>query len=261
MRVSLIPFLLTALLLCTPLPLFAETMYLFGKIGELPIAATIEQKDGKLAGWYFYHSQGRQIRMEGTITADGFFRINETVSGKSTGLFEGRAQQGTWTGTWRKASGGASLKFSLEENRHHIAKTSGTYECMANEHLPAVRRSFEWILRLTLADGVVKQLSAVQSSTGSDQDEQACSIGLNDLKQVSSKTGIMMIARDDAAEDETTCSIRILGTSDLLWIRFGDSSREGNDCRSCGDTMFCSTRAFWNDLILDRRTQKCRVVK
>ncbi len=58
------------------------------------------------------------------------------------------------------------------------------------------------------------------------------------------KTGIMMIARDDAAEDETTCSIRILGTSDLLWIRFGDSSREGNDCRSCGDTMFCSPRVL-----------------
>jgi hypothetical protein len=56
-------------------------------------------------------------------------------------------------------------------------------------------------------------------------------------------------------------AVQSLMEEDTLWIRFGDSSEEANDCRGVASTMFCSPRTFWNDVILDRRTQKCRALR
>jgi hypothetical protein len=49
------------------------------------------------------------------------------------------------------------------------------------------------------------------------------------------------------------CTIRILAAGDFLFIRTGDTTEDGNECRAAADTMFCSPRSFWTDLIIDRK--------
>lgn len=101
-------------------PLFAETTFLFGKIGDLPITASLERYDGNLSGWYFYNSSARQIRLEGKVDGSGAFQMEETVDGKKTGIFKGNAKEKSWTGTWQKLASGNPLTLSLTENRNPL---------------------------------------------------------------------------------------------------------------------------------------------
>lgn len=86
---------IVAVVLFMPPFLFADTVYLFGKIGTYPIAATLDQYEGKLSGWYFYPSRAKQIRLAGTIDRQGVFRLEEgTTAGKKTGIFDGQSKAG-----------------------------------------------------------------------------------------------------------------------------------------------------------------------
>ncbi|MEN6439520.1 MAG: hypothetical protein ABFD97_13180 [Syntrophobacter sp.] len=267
-RFPIVAIMAFIMLTCMPLPLLADTTYLFGKIGDFPIGAALEQNRGKLTGFYFYYSRARQIRLEGSINPDGTFRMEETTEGKKTGLFEGNVKQGRWSGTWSKAPGAAPLQFSLDENHDQLKNLTCSYDCTLKERDAAHRYTYQWRLKLAIAKGAVKELDSTQEAFGDDRDEQRCVIDLNDLKQVRSDLGIVLKAEGDDSEkqegedkDEKECAVQILGNADILWIRFGDSSVEGNDCRGLGSSMFCSPRAFWNDIILDRRTQKCKALR
>jgi hypothetical protein len=261
-KTAVIPSVIVAILVLVSQPLLADTVYLFGKIGDFPIGASLERNEEALSGWYFYPSRAKQIRLEGTIDRNGSFRMEESADGKKTGIFEGSVKQGRWTGTWRKTIGAAPLPFSFEENRGQLKNSTGNYDCTAKERDAEHHYTYRWQLKLAIADGVVKALDATQGAYGDDKDEQTCTIDLKDLKQVASEVGILLQAKnDDSEEEDKKCTVRIVGDTDILWIRFGDSSEEGNDCRGTGSTMFCSPRAFWNDTILDRRTQKCRALK
>jgi hypothetical protein len=254
--------LIVVLFLVMPQPLLADTLYLFGRIGDFSIGAFLERNEEALSGWYFYHSQARAIRLEGKIDRNGTFHMEETTGGKKTGVFEGNVKAGRWTGTWRKTAGAAPLPFRLEENHNQLKQVTGNYGCTSKERVAEHHYTYRWKLKLTIADGVVKHLEATQGAYGDDNDEQTCSIDLKDLKQVTSEVGILLKAdADDSEADGKQCTVRIVGEEDTLWIRFGDSSEEGNDCRGVASTMFCSPRAFWNDVILDRRTQKCRALR
>jgi hypothetical protein len=245
----------------------AETVYLFGKIGDFSVAAALEQDEGKLSGWYFYQSRARQIRLEGKIDRNGALRMDELTGSKNTGLFEGTVKKGRWTGTWRKAPGGASLPFSLEENHDKLNNLNGNYRCETSERVAKHNYTYRWNLKVGVVNGAVKKLDSVQGSYWDNKDEQTCSIDLKELKQVPSPTepGILLEVKEakdrGSGEEGGRCTVRIVGNDDILWVRFGDSSEEGNDCRSAGPTMFCSPRAFWNDLVVDRRTQKCKALK
>jgi len=243
-------------------PAGAETVYLFGKIGDFPVAALLDREEGMVSGWYFYQSRAKLIRLEGKIDRSGAFRMDELIDGKKTGAFEGTVREGRWAGMWRKAPGAPPLAFSLEENRDKLTGLKGEYRCEASERVARHGYTYRWNLRLGLAGGKVKRLESVQGSYGDDKDEQTCSIDLTDLKQAATGTGILLSHKDNSpAEEGGRCTVRIVGGGNLLWVRFGDSSEEGNDCRSAGPNMLCSPRAFWNDIILDRRTQKCRALK
>lgn len=261
-KTTLIPSLIVAVLLIMSQPVLADTVYLFGKIGDFPIGASLDRDEEELTGWYFYHSQAKKIRLEGNIDRHGTLRMEETANGEKTGIFEGNVKQGRWTGTWRKGVGAAPLPFFLEENRNQLQNSTGRYDCTTKERDAQHHYTYHWKSKFSLADGVVKELAADQGAYGDDKDWQTCSIGLKDFKQVVSAVGIFLQARNgDSEEEAKKCTIRILGDTDSLWIRFGDSSEEGNDCRGSGSTMFCSPRAFWNDVIVDRRTQKCRALR
>jgi hypothetical protein len=259
---TLVGLLIIIILLFSSNPVCAKTVYLFGKIGDFPVGAELERDEGKLSGWYFYQSRVRRIRLEGKIDRDGLLHMEELTGSKKTGVFEGSVKKGRWTGTWRKAPGAAPLAFSFEENLNNLKDLRGDYDCEARERVARHRYTYEWNLKITVADGVVKRLDSVQGAHGDNKDDQTCSIDLKELKQVDSGAGILLEARDSGPDGQGgRCTVRIVGNDDVLWVRFGDSSEEGNDCRSAGSTMFCSPRAFWNDIILDRRTKKCKALK
>ena len=248
-------------------PVLAETVYLFGKIGDFPVGAALERDDGKVSGWYFYQSRARLIRLEGKLGGDGSLRMDELEGSKKTGIFEGTVTQGHWTGTWRKAPGAVPLPFSLEENHRKPGDLNGNYRCEASERVAKYKYTYRWNLKLGVANGAVKKFDSTQGSYGDNKDEQTCSIDLEDLKQLplSAELGILLEAgeaKDSGSTGEGgRCTVRIVGNGDILWVRFGDSLEDGNDCRSAGSGMLCSPRAFWNDLVLDRRTQKCKAIK
>jgi hypothetical protein len=261
-KTTIVQLVIVAVLFLMCQPLLADTIYLFGKIGDFPIGAFLERDEENLTGWYFYHSRARQIRLEGNIDRHGTFRMEETAGGQKTGIFEGSVKQGRWTGTWRKTIGAAALLFALEENRNQMKNSTGIYDCAAQERDAQHHYTYRWKLKLAMTDGVAKELEATQGSYGDDKNEETCSIDMKDLKQIESAVGILLQAKNDDSEEEAKkCTVRISGDADHLWIRFGDSSEEGNDCRRVGSTMFCSPRAFWNDILLDRRTQKCKALR
>jgi hypothetical protein len=164
-------------------------------------------------------------------------------------------KQGRWTGTWRKTSRAAHLPLNLGEKGNQLKDSSGHYDCAAEDRDAEYHYTYRRKLKLVVTDGVVQELDASQGAYGDDQEEQMCTIDLTNLKQVAAETGVLLQAKDNTYEGEDTrCAVRIVGDKDIVLVGFGDSTEEGNDCRSLGSTMFCSPRAFWNDL--DCRTGK-----
>jgi hypothetical protein len=260
-RLTNVLFFIGAILLLIPQISVADTTYLFGKIGTFPVGAFIERNGNSLSGWYFYKSQARLIRLEGDIDSKGAFRIRELTNYKETGIFGGSAGKGRWTGTWRKNADSKPLPFYFEENRSQVRSITGQYECAASERDAKFGYTYRWELKLSMAGGAVTKLASTQGSHGDRGEEQYCSIDLKDLQPIPSESGMLLQFRDDdSGGDGTKCRVRILGDADTLWVRFGDSS-DPNECRYAGSTMLCSPRAFWNDIILDRKTKKCRALK
>ncbi|MBF0550562.1 MAG: hypothetical protein HQK60_08505 [Deltaproteobacteria bacterium] len=261
-RPTAIRSLIVAMLLVMAQSALADTIYLFGQIGEFPISASMERKGKELSGWYFYHSQAKQISLEGHIDDKGTFHLEETINYKKTGSFEGSVKQGRWTGTWRKTIDAAPLPVYLEENHNRLKDVSGKYDCTTKERDAQFHYTYRRTLKLAIAAGIVKEFHSDQGAALDGYEEETCSIELASMKQVASKAGILLQSKGDNGEEEAKkCTVRILGDKDILWIRFGDTSKEGDDCRSTDSRMFCSPRIFWNDLILDRRTLKCKALK
>lgn len=240
----------------------AEMLYLLGKIGEHKVAASLERQGEHLSGWYFYASQAREIRLEGTLDDQGVFSLEESSDGKVTGLLAGQARQGRWSGTWRRTAQAAPLTLNLEENRQQLARLSGDFSCQARRREARFGYTFHWQLNLALQDGQVKRLAADQGSRGDYGEVQTCSLTMKELEQVPSPNGLLLRVKEPAGEDEKRatkgCYLRLVGDEDLLWLIIGEGSGQGGDCRSLSSMMLCSPRAFWNDLVLDRHTQKCR---
>jgi hypothetical protein len=268
------------LLACAPL--FADTLYLSGRIGKLPVNAAIANEGGVLAGWYFYRGHGRQLHLRGKMAADGSFRMEESrpLGDKVTGVFEGVAKAGRWTGTWTGTGGAtgtaaaAPLPLQLEENHDALGTLNAGYACALSERVPKYRVTNRWTLKLAIEHGVVRAFSADQGSYGDrqgdkrledDDNQQSCSINLQDLRQVPSKTGILLQARDVEGEDRgeggSKCSVRIVADKDTLRVGFGEPADSDNDCRRSGTTMFCSPRGDWSDMVIERDTKRCMTLK
>jgi len=241
----------------------AQPIQLWGTIGTLPVFLDLSRNGDTLSGWYFYLRVGKQLRLEGKLDQRGFFELEAYTAGSNTrtGSFSGRVRGDRWIGTWRSAARGKSREVDLAETHGTLSGVSGHFRCTAKRRDREFGYSYTHRLDLSLSKGRVKRLALSRSVKSDDGDDQSCRIGLADLKQQRTGTGILLRARSDTSNGIQHCTIRILPAGDFLVIKTGDASQAGDDCRGAADTMFCTPRSFWTDLIVDRKTLACRGVQ
>lgn len=258
-----LPLLAAALLLTAPA--HAAPLTLLGTVGKLPIVVSLERTGDALSGWYFYTAQAKSIALEGHIDAAGHFALREHVADKETGRLEGTLG-GTlssthWQGTWRKDAHAEPLPLQLDAAGSATA-LDGQISCSDSTHDHQYGYDLRNRLKLTINKGHVTAFEARQSSTSTDGDIQQCELALSDLLPEKTPTGILLRPPGDTPQAPGPhCSVRIVGNADTLWLRLGDASESNNDCRSTADTMYCSPRAFWSDVLVDRRTGACKRVR
>ncbi len=242
----------------------AEPLYLTGTVGKAQVFATIERDSAGISGWYLYLRHGKQLRLTGKTGAGGTFTLSEYSPGGSViaATFRGTVKGAQWTGMWQAAIGGPPVAFALSENHDVLAALSGNFRCKARQVDGELGWTWEQTLDLALARGRVSKFSTVHTARTMEGDEQNCGLGLSDLERKSSRTGILFrAAGDEAGTEGGHCSVRILTAGDYLYVKIGDTTEDGNDCRGLSDTMFCSPRGNWNDLVLNRKTGQCTMVQ
>lgn len=253
------PWLGVLLTLAAPTLAFAHPLYLSGTIGTAPVLLMVERNDDALSGWYLYLRQGKQIRLEGKVAADGAVTLDE-FSGpqsKKTGRFDGRIASGTWTGTWRKPEQQATSLFRFGEASDALSGLSGRFVCATKKVDREFGYTYRHTLKLQVSRGAVKAFDVVRGATGSHGEDQACTIALGDLKQERSDAGILMRSNGSGAATGSRCTIRLIGAGDYLYVQMGDWTESGNDCRGDDGAMYCSPRSFWADMIVHRTTHAC----
>jgi hypothetical protein len=190
--------------------------------------------------------------------------LREYSPGRSvaTANFSGTVRGAQWTGTWKAVLDGKPVAFALSENRDTLAGVSGNFRCTARQVDGELGWTWTESMTLTLARGKVSRLHVSHSATSLDGDEQVCGLAHTDLERASSATGILLRAKGDTPGGEGGhCSVRVMAAGDYLYLAMGDATEDGNDCRSSGDEMYCSPRGNWNDLVIDRKTGQCTMVR
>lgn len=255
---------------------WATTVYLFGQVGDRPVFASIDRDGKELSGWYVYDAVGKSLQLKGTVESSGAFVLDESPSehapdshGGKTGRFTGTVKGNDWSGTWSKPDGTGPRAFSLSESRDGLAAATGKFHCEVKDSVVSgtgentLRGRLEYSFDIELAKGEVKDFQAAYNGKYSDHNDQSCAIGMEDLVRVKSDNGIVLQTRSDDPPHGPVpgCTIRILGTAGTLYVGMGDAtSKDDNVCRQSEDRMFCSPQAWWPDLLLDRRTLKCKTV-
>jgi len=254
--------LLSAAVLALVWPASGAELSLSGKVGTAPVLLMLQQEDGGLSGWYLYLRQAKQIRLKGRIDSEGAFQLAEFTGSdnRQTGGFEGTERQDEWRGAWRKAGGGPALSFTLRQNRSSAEVFDGAFRCSARTTDRQFGYAYVRKLNLRLSKGAVTAFSAEQEAVSKAGEQQACSIGLEDLVQKPAETGLLLVSKDDASDAAHRCAIRIVGAGDYLYIQFGVGP-DDNDCRGSDATMFRSPRAFWVPTVVNRKTRACRAVE
>lgn len=242
----------------------AEPLYLSGTIAKVPVLFML-QRDGatELSGWYMYLRHGREIRVTGNIDAGGHFDLTAPSDRPEfSEHITGNVHGGKWTGDWNRAPASAALPVVLTENRDTLAGISGHFACNPSQRDSAAGYTFSESLDFTLTQGRATKFSASHSAKGDDGDEQFCGIALKDLERTASHTGIRFRAKgDEPGTDGGHCSVHLIAAGDYLYLAMGDFTEDGNDCRASGDEMYCSPRANWNDIIVNRKTGACSMVQ
>jgi hypothetical protein len=235
----------------------AHPLYLTGEIGTFPVLLMMEQSENKLAGWYYYLRNGKEIRFEGKSEPDGGFAFDEfSLDGKKTGSFKGTIAQGEWRGSWQKADGGQPLPLSLKENTDTLSDLTAQVDCTAK--VPDKKYGYlsATTFRLTASKGEVKRFAMTETSPFKDERTE-CKLSRNDLVQAKSDAGLLLKAKDNVEGALRQCTIRILATANYFYVSMGDTTEVGNDCKAAGDTWFCGGRGSWPDLIVDRKRGTC----
>jgi hypothetical protein len=86
-----------------------------GTIGGLPVHMTLQIKDGKITGSYYYDRIKEDLKLDGTIEENRYVKMKENDgSGAATGTFDGLYVPGiSFTGSWTNAKTDETLDFSL----------------------------------------------------------------------------------------------------------------------------------------------------
>ncbi|CAA9285461.1 MAG: hypothetical protein AVDCRST_MAG56-4088 [uncultured Cytophagales bacterium] len=95
----------------------AEKTYAGSIAGKYPITMRLRKDGTALTGSYAYTRVGQDIRLDGTVQADGTFSLKEfDDKGQETGQFAGKiGPDGTVTGTWRKPGSDKTSSLALRE--------------------------------------------------------------------------------------------------------------------------------------------------
>ena len=239
----------------------AQPILLTGTIGKAPVFLDLDRTGDTVSGWYFYLKVGKQIRLDGKLDPKGFFQIEEyTASTNSrTGSFKGRIKDGHWAGTWNDAAGRKPLAVAFDEVRGALKTADGRLRCSVKSRDADFGSRSKESLDLTLKGGRVKALKLSLDEKNEGGDSQSCALALSDLRQVPAAAGITLKARQNGGEHR--CTVRLFAAGDYLVARIGDPSQTGDDCRGAGSEMFCSPRAFWLGLVVNRQSQTCKQVK
>jgi hypothetical protein len=102
----------------TPAPAVGAVKTYAGSIaGKYPITMHLRRDGTALTGSYAYTKVGQEIRLAGTVGADGTFSLREfDDKGQVTGEFAGKiGAGGSMTGTWRKPGSDKTLSLALRE--------------------------------------------------------------------------------------------------------------------------------------------------
>ena len=85
--------------------------------GKYPVTMRLRRDGPALTGSYAYTKVGQDIRLAGTVQADGTFSLEEfDDKGRVTGQFGGKIRaDGRVTGTWRKPGSDQTLALALRE--------------------------------------------------------------------------------------------------------------------------------------------------
>ncbi len=96
-----------------------------GKIGEeYEIVAKLKFSNNQLEGVYYYKKLGVDLKIKGSIDADGILILNEFDSnGNQTGIFKGTFSNTSLSGNWSKPDGSKSKAFSLKESEINYDST------------------------------------------------------------------------------------------------------------------------------------------
>jgi hypothetical protein len=231
----------------------AEPMTLSGAIGGKPVFFEVNRNGDTVSGWYFTLKSGKQIRLEGKIDRRGFFDMQEYSASTNTptGSLSGRIKDGHWAGRWKSVGGKTPRPLALDPLKDTVKAADGHYRCTARRNSDDTTMSHS--VDLTLAKGRVTGLTLSRNQRSGEEAPQRCTLAGRDLKQMPSRSGILLRARRDGAH----CTLRILGTGDYLVLRPGQTNQAGDDCRGAGPSHFCTPGAFWSDLIVNRKTGRC----
>lgn len=120
---------------------------------------------------------------------------------------------------------------------------------------------YRYDVALSVRQGAVRHFKLSQRAASKQGDDQGCEIDLKDLKQSAADGAIVLREADAKAGGKSRCTIRITADDRQIRIQIGDTAEEGNDCRGGDTVMYCSPRAFWADMIVDRKSSACRPVK
>jgi hypothetical protein len=240
----------------------AQPILLSGTIGKAPVFLDLDRTGDTVSGWYFYFKVGKQIRLGGKLDPNGLFDIQEyTASTNSrTGSFTGRIKNGHWTGTWTNAAKKKSYPVAFDEIRGTLKNADGRLACAVRSR-DAFGTHTKQSIDLTLKGGRVKALTLALTEKMDGGEAQNCRLDLRDLKQVPAPAGITLRARGDRTGGEHHCTVRLFAAGNYLVAQLGDPRQTNDDCRGAGDTQFCTPRAFWLGLAVNRKTQVCRQVK
>jgi len=237
-------------------PAGAQSLSFFGEVGSAPVFVSLNRTGDTLSGYYFYAKQGKPIDLRGTVES-GAFAMDEssTVDGKKTGSFKGQLTETGWSGTWQSPDG-RQLALSTTE-REPLTDLDGSLRCRTSEKDSGY--TFIQSLDLAALKGRITRFSFSNEAKGPN--DHMCSIGFKDLKQIPSDLGISLRAKKDDVSDTSKsalhCSFQLEGSKDFILIR-------ANGCQGAGSDdveMFCPMGAAWADLIVDRRTQACKIVE
>lgn len=139
-----------------------------------------------------------------------------------------------------------------------IRPLTADFSCMARKTDRQFGYRYRYDVALSVRDGHVRRFRLAQRATARDGDEQGCSIGLDDLKQEIGGDAIVLRGAGEDGEKKSGCAIRVTADPGQIRIRIGESAEAGADCRGGDNVVYCSPRAFWADMIIDRKTSACR---